>query len=483
MSAARRWQLEPREADLAVAAAARLDAEIGVLAHSAPWAAHTWHARLPPPRSSGAPPTLHVDDFSAIPFLQGIVGVEFYQLRARVRAGHGDMYGATVLEDPSYAAYCRDRLGFGDPAFIHAEPVHTPSQVCLALRRGDAFRAICARTQAAGGLYIHPYMGSEPAWQLAWDVAAQTGEPVHILGPPPPAVWFANDKAHLTRVAREVCDDGLLGDSPVVETLTADDPATMSANLRRLAVRHERVALKMTRCASAMGNHVMDAGAVRALSNAALADEVDRFLVDKEWRGGQVVLAVAWERCSSSPSTQLWIPPRGQGQPQVDGVYEQLLEGAEQIFLGSVPSRLDPASEDAMARASLRIARVYQELGYVGRCSFDFILTAGGPRFVECNGRWGGTSTPMHLVDRLFPAGRPAYRARDYIDPALVGVSVGELLLRLGDEVYDAATGRGRYIVYNTGCLAPYGKLDVIALGEDLEDATRALEDRLPRLL
>ncbi len=155
-------------------------------------------------------------------------------------------------------------------------------------------------------------------------------------------------------------------------------------------------------------------------------------------------------------------------------------------------------------------------VGPEGSSAFD-LLVVGDPhgdcrvRFVECNGRWGGTSIPMHLVDRLMgekgspqparrrevaggravgvgPRGtersqRPPYRAQDFVHPDLVGVDFSDILARVGDALYDPATGRGRYIFYNVGPLAGSGKLDVIAIGQTQEDAEKALEEELPALL
>ena len=103
--------------------------------------------------------------------------------------------------------------------------------------------------------------------------------------------------------------------------------------------------------------------------------------------------------------------------------------------------------------------------------------------FTECNGRWGGTSTPMHLVDRVVRGPRPAYVAQDVVHPALVGMPFDEVCARLGESLFDANTQRGRYILYNVGPLALQGKLDVIALGEHPEDAFDAMRTRLPTLL
>ena len=103
--------------------------------------------------------------------------------------------------------------------------------------------------------------------------------------------------------------------------------------------------------------------------------------------------------------------------------------------------------------------------------------------FTECNGRWGGTSTPMHLVDRLFPGQRPLYRAQDFMSEALVGLPFLELVERFGESLYDRSSGQGRYLLYNVGPLVDRGKFDVIALGERQGEVDRAIEEDIPRLL
>jgi hypothetical protein len=127
-------------------------------------------------------------------------------------------------------------------------------------------------------------------------------------------------------------------------------------------------------------------------------------------------------------------------------------------------------------------------LGYVGRCSFDH-LVIGDPhddftlRFTEYNGRWGGTSTPMHLVDRIVTGPRPPYRAQDFSHESLTGVTFGDIVERLGGDVFDQRRQTGRYIFYNLDPLAESGKLDVIAIGETQAEAEQALLADLPRRL
>ncbi len=479
--ASRGATLSPEDEAFAVEVADAFDARLDLRARSAEWDAH----RVTP--AMAGLPVLQLDDVSGIPFLEGVVGVEYYQLRARVRARPGDLFAATCPDIPAYERYNRDHLGLGDVQFVEAPPSGPPIRVAEACRVGPAFDRLLQVTRDAGGLVIHPYMGIEPVWALARDLAARAGAPVGVLAPPPPVTWFANDKRHLTDLARQLVTPRL-GTDAVVPTLEGTTADALATHLLALAARpgapaDGRVALKLTRCASAMGNGVFAARDLLAAGHAKVARQVAAFLEAKQWEPGDPVLAVVWEDTDVSPSSQLWIPPAGEGAPRLDGLYEQILHGPERIFWGSVPSRLAPDVHAWLARASLLVARAYQHLGYVGRCSFDFILAGPTPVFVECNGRWGGTSTPMHLVDRLFPAGRPAYRARDVVVPHLVGGDFQDVLDALGDLLYDHRTGQGRFVLYNVGCLPQYGKLDVIALGRDVDDATHALEVLLPERL
>ena len=200
------------------------------------------------------------------------------------------------------------------------------------------------------------------------------------------------------------------------------------------------------------------------------------------------MLAVAWLDTDLSPSTQLWIPPLGAGDPRLEGIYEQILKGEERVFVGSRPSTLPDAVNQELGTAALMVAAALQQLGYVGRCSFDHLVT-GDPHgeirvvFTECNGRWGGTSTPMSLLDRLLHGPRPAYRAQDVVFQELIGASLPDLLELAGDLVFQPGTGQGRFIFYNLGPLGAHGKFDVISIGADQADAERGVLEILPERL
>ncbi len=424
----------------------------------------------------GGPPALHIDDFTGIPFLDGIAGVECYQHRARLRAAEGDVVAATTAASPGYESYLREVLGLGAAELLEVDPGRDRLAVARACMAGVPRSRLSALATAKGGLVIEPFMGIEAVWELAAAVAAGAGTSVRVLAPPPPVAWIANDKASFEDLVTAVLGPGFLPDSRRSASAEA-----LARGLLELAEACPAVALKRLRCASAMGNEVFRSTMLRNKGFAGVLDIVRGFLDRTGWDGTEEVLAVAWEESSSSPSTQWWLPPPGGGGPRLDGVYEQILAGAEGVFVGSRPSALPSEVEQAIVSRSGRVAAALQGMGYVGRCSFDHLVLPGGRVvFTECNGRWGGTSTPMNLVDRLHPEGRPPYQARGFVHRDLVGLSFRELGARMGDSLRDRGLDAGRFLLYNVGPLEEFGKFDVVAVGSSRGHVDRLMAEELP---
>lgn len=427
-------------------------------------------------------PTLHLEDVSGIPFVEEVPGVEEYQHRARVRARTGDLFATVTPPAAGYEDYNREVLGLGEPELVLADPDGDGMAVARACARGKTYRRIREFAEQESGLVIHPYMAIESVWQFAEQLHSD-GVEATVIGPPPPVLWIANDKARIAEINDE------LFDTPCnVTTRVETAPRDMAQALVDFADHYERVGLKRTRCASAMGNLVLESDKIREVGPDVVLRRVQRFLNRTEWPEGEEVLVVEWFESSHSPSTQTWIPPESEGTPRLDGVYEQLLKSEERIFVGSHPSRLPEDVNRSIARASLAVGLVLQKLGYVGRCSFDFVV--GGDldgewdaRMIECNGRWGGTSTPMQFVDRLVGDERPPYVAMDFVHRELVGATFREILEATRGELYDPSTGEGRFVFYNVGPLDKHGKLDVVSFGDDIEDARRGTREILPEML
>ena len=466
------------KARIAGRAADTLRTDLDLEARLEPFAHLCWQGREP------RAPVLRLDDFSGIPFLVDITGVEEYQHRARLRSNADDLYAAATPSPPGYEPYCQARLNLAPVRLVPVEPVESKLDIARGCRRGEAWKQLLDETVGRGGLIIDPFMGIEEVWGLAGALSRESEMPVRLMAPPPPVTWIANDKHLFSQLVESV-----LGPEWLVETSVGRTAEALARELLSLAQRHSEVGLKRLRCASAMGNKVFAASELLGRQVEDVTGDVRLFLDRTEWRGDEDVQVVAWEQVEHSPSSQLWIPAVGRGEPRLDGVFEQLLEGKRKVFLGSRPSTLPSAVNSAAGEGSLAVALALQALGYVGRCSFDFVLV-GDPEgdfqlhFTECNGRWGGTSIPMAFMDRLLAgAPRPPYRAQDFIHSELVGADLREILERVGDEAFDVRTGTGRFVFYNTGPLEAHGKLDVIAIGETQAEAEAALEEDLPQLL
>lgn len=362
-----------------------------------------------------------------------------------------------------------------------ADPLGPAIAVARACTAGATHARLVETARGSGGLTIHPYMGIEDVWELAAMLSVDSRSPVRVIAPPPPVTWIASDKAVFDELVARV-----LGREALVETRISRDMVGIGNDLRAMASGHGRVGLKRTRCASAMGNAVFSSRDLR--SDRAIIVAVREFLERTQWPEGEEVLTVAWLETDLSPSTQLWIPPLGLGEPRLDGIYEQILKGEEKVFVGSRPSTLPEAVNRELGIAARMVAAALQELGYVGRCSFDHLITGDihgefQVLFTECNGRWGGTSAPMSLLDRLLRGPRPSYRAQDVVCPALIGATLPDLLARLGDMAFRTDSREGRFILYNLGPLETHGKFDVISIGADREDADRGILEILPEQL
>ena len=428
-------------------------------------------------------PVLHLDDVSGIPFLDGIDGVDQYQHRARLRCGDGDLFATVTEPAAGYEEYCRDQLLLGSPRHIFAFPPDGPLKVSSGCWAAPAFSTLVDCARSGQGLLIEPYMGIEDSWELAARIHREAKVPVQVIAPPPVVTWIANDKAHFSELVAAV-----LGEDALVLTRTATDVPTLTKHLRQMFSGVKRVAIKRTRCASAMGNRLLLVEPLQHLDEAALQKVVEESLLSMDWPAGEEVLACVWEETDLSPSTQWWIPPKGSELPRLDGVYEQILAGEEKLFVGSHPSTLPDEINQGLERQSFAIAFALQQLGYVGRCSFDHLVVGDLERdpqlkITECNGRWGGTSTPMHLVDRVIPGQRPAYRAQDFVHQDLVGVPFTEICQRIGSHLFDAGSGDGQFLLYNVGPLIGSGKFDVIAIASSPDEANRWMTERLPELL
>jgi hypothetical protein len=428
---------------------------------------------------------IHLEDVGAIPRIDQLPGASWYQLRARVRAGEGDLVLSTRPAPPGYEHYNRERLGLGEVRWVLARDGGKGAEVARCAGQDPECFELLTGLARGSETYLHPYMADGDVWELSRRLTVAVGRSVPVLGPPPELCRYVNDKVRFLSLVEAV-----LGPEAAGEHRASADAAELAQGARDLARKGRQIGLKRPDCSSALGNRVLPSARILELPEADLVRLVQGLLLDMGWEPGETALVTYWEESPlSSPSVQLWIPPAGEGPVLCEGIFRQLFAaGSEGRFAGAVLAALPAELDRRLRQECVALATVLQRLGYVGRCSFDAILVGerleeAAIRYVDGNGRWGGVSTPVTLLNRLFGDHRSqGYAVGDCAAPGLVGLPFAELARQLEPDLYGSAHPEGHLILYNVGCLAESGKFGVICLGRDPLEAEERLLD-LPRRL
>jgi len=350
-------------------------------------------------------PALFFEDHAEISLFERR-GDASLQYRALLLAGEGDLVLVGGGRSPAFEAYCREVLELGAARVIALEPVprgagqDSLAQRCA--RDADALATVVETARRHGRLNVVPYIGMGHAWALAGRIAMQSGARVRVAAPPPRLTRRVNDKLWFAS-----CVQQLLGRAALPPSHHAFGPAALAGRVAALARRHARVVIKVPDSAGSAGNLVLEAETLRGLRLRVLRRRLLRLLGNLGWNAGFPLMVGVWD-CAvlGSPSVQLWIPRREAGPPLVEGVFDQVVEGSGGEFVGALPSVVPPAWRQRLADEAMQLALLFQRLGYFGRCSFDAVLAGeafdtAALHWIECNGRWGGTSIPMTLANRL----------------------------------------------------------------------------------
>ncbi|MCP4317699.1 MAG: hypothetical protein GY789_17195 [Hyphomicrobiales bacterium] len=365
-------------------------------------ATHVFGPRVSVGLTSG--PGLFIGDHSEIA-LTSASDISILEYRILLLAGDGDLLVVGGNRHRAFEAYCCEGLGLGRVEVMTAAPLRSPRRAAMAQRcieHGDVFERIVDRARESGHLVILPHMGTGSVWALAAAVARASKADIRVAAPPPRLTKRVNDKLWFAETTALV-----LGEHSIPPITRAYGPAALAANVAALAKRGNRVVVKVPDSAGSAGNISLASSDLIGRPISVLRAHLIRLLETLGWHGKFPLAVQLWD-CAvvASPSVQVWVPELASGLPIVEGVFEQVVEGAAGEFVGAVPSGLPQNWMRRLAQEAAQLARLYQLIGYFGRCSFDAVLAGESLEratlhWIECNGRWGGVSMPMTLANRL----------------------------------------------------------------------------------
>lgn len=357
----------------------------------------------------GDGPAILLGDTGEIPLL-----IEAGRHRLDYRIGwlarSGDLVVIGGLVSPAFEAYQKRALGEGGINYLHVPEagngLRKPTPV-ICLRNQNIYRQLLNKVREGGGATLVAHITTGSIWALATRLSRDTSLPIHVAGPPPVLSRRVNNKLWFGSICTR-----LLGADTTPPKREAWSVSALTRHVAELASRWDRLVVKVPDSAGSAGNVVLDSNKIRKLRPEDLYHKLRRDLSVRRQRPPPFQVAVeAWDaNALTSPSVQMWIPGASDAEPVIEGIYEQVLEGDDHAFAGALQAKLPDRIGQVLSSGAMQLALLFQELGYYGRCSFDAIVSGrnlGNAKvhWIECNGRWGGVSIPMALVNRLSPPG------------------------------------------------------------------------------
>jgi hypothetical protein len=431
-------------------------------------------------------PALLIGDQSEIPLLSR-PGASQLGYRATLLAGAGDMLLLGHERSPSYERYMAALLGISAVEILSVPDRIRDDATPVARRcldRPDFLARIADVAAATGCLSVIPHIATGNSWLLACEIAARSDVEVGVCGPPPRLTRRVNDKLWFASRAREI-----LGQNAVPPTFAAYGPAALAGHVAHLAARYQRVVVKLPDSAGSAGNLPLESSDLRGLPLAGVTAMLVGLIQSHGWGERYPLMVEVWD-CDvlASPSAQIWIPHVEDGLPVIEGLFEQFVEGAEGLFVGAARARLPRNWIDRLAAEAMRVALVFQHLGYFGRCSFDAIIygrdyDTAALHWIECNGRWGGVSLPMTLAHRLLDD--PASQEIVIIQHQHMDLSVWTFdaaLDRISDLLFEPGTRPEGIVLLTPTCLERGTGIHLMAIARQVDHAHHLARQATARL-
>ena len=429
-------------------------------------------------------PAIFIGDASEIALFSSLHN-QFYGYRLSLLAEEGDLILFDAERDSKFEYYRSTVLGLNAVEFLQVpQDIVRPNP--LARRASDntlVFARLVEWARQHPQINLIPHIGSQSVWHLAARINQATGAQVYVTAPPPRLTAHVNNKLWFSNLVKQ-----LLGAGSVPRMHGVYGPHALAGTLAEFAERYERIVVKIPDSAGSQGNFAFDAGDICGRPLIDIENQCLQLLHGRGWEDTYPVLVEVWDtNVIASPSVQIWIPDADQCDPVVEGVFEQVVQGTRGEFVGSRHIDLPDRVQDCIMKEATIIASLFQQLGYFGRCSFDAVMAGSdlsdfNLHWIECNGRWGGVSIPMTLVNRLTGNGAHHPFTVQRVHRPDSGFETDATERAIGpDLLYDRRTGEGAILI-TPPTSHPGTRINIISVGSS-PDRTLAISDQVTSAL
>ncbi len=434
----------------------------------------------------GEGPWLVIGDLREVALAKGPAAA-LYEYRLAMLARDGDHLVLSTECHEAFERYRESVLQLGRLVTLTVRPSNISDLTPLAVRcRHDEqiMTRLINLASRAGQLTLVPHINTGNISLLAADIARAAKVPVYVAAPPPKLARSVNDKVWFARVV-----ESLLGAQALPPVSSAYSSSAMAARVRQLAQVSDRVVVKVPNSAGSAGNLVFMSDQLKGLPLREIRDKLIHALQLCGWDATYPLLVQIWETAVlASPSVQIWVPNWADGLPIVEGIFEQMLEGAAGTFAGSCPAELPPQIIQRLVQEATLLARLCQRLGYFGRISFDAIVAgqthdAAQLHWIECNGRWGGVSIPMSLVNRL----TGDWAKHPFVVAQREGLrlphrSFNQILDLLSGLLFGQRSSLGGLVIMTPQAIESGQGYHLVAIADDLSEARDLMAEAVSRL-
>jgi hypothetical protein len=346
-----------------------------------------------------------IGDVREIPLLSNRASsAQEYRLSSLAQTG--DIVVLQTSKNRDFEDYREKILQLGSPNYLEIDQPTVEnlfSTPIRCLKDKKLYSELLKRVRSLRVETVMSHITTGTIWALARKLGADTGQTMQVAGALPTLSRLANNKLWFAKVVSE-----LFGPEAIPDEVPVYGAAALTGAVRSLARHNNKIVIKVPDSAGSAGNFVVSCSEIRDLDVHATHQFLAELLAPIEVELRFPLMVQVWQnKVLMSPSVQIWIPEAQDGSPIIEGFFEQVLSGPNGRFSGAAPVVLPPELDKKMACQGMMLAQLFQSLGYFGRCSFDSVISgddldSAKLLWIECNGRWGGVSVPMTLMNNLF---------------------------------------------------------------------------------